>query len=159
MSDVDFFLKIEGVEGESQDAKLKGSMQIDSWSWGESNAGTFAAGGGGGGGKVSMQDFHFVKKFDKASPVIMEQCATGVHFAKAELIGRKAGGEQLVYFHWTFTDILISSFQTGASSISPTDSISFNFGKIEMEYKEQKKDGTLGGGIKKGYDVKAQKKV
>ena len=159
MADTDFLLKIEGVDGESQDVKFKGAMEIDSWSWGETNTGTMHSGGGGGGGKVSMQDFHFVKKFDKASPVIMEACSTGKHIAKAELIGRKAGGEQHVYFHWTFTDILISSFQTGASGVNPTDSISFNFGKIEMEYKEQKKDGSLGGGIKKGYDVKTQQKT
>jgi hypothetical protein len=34
MSDVDFFLKIDGVEGESQE----GGMQIESWSWGATNS-------------------------------------------------------------------------------------------------------------------------
>ena len=40
--------------------------------------------------------------------------------------------------------------------VMPTEQISFNFGKIEMEYKEQKADGTLSGAVKSGYDVKAQ---
>jgi type VI protein secretion system component Hcp len=39
------------------------------------------------------------------------------------------------------------------------DQISLNFSKIEMGYKEQKADGTLGGEVKAGWDVKANKKV
>jgi type VI secretion system secreted protein Hcp len=41
----------------------------------------------------------------------------------------------------------------------PTDQITFNFSKLEMEYKEQKADGTLGGAVLAGWDVKANKKV
>ena len=60
-----------------------------------------------------------------------------------------------------FSDCLVSSFQTGGSAgdIIPVDQISVNFAKIEYEYKEQKPDGSLGGAIKAGYDVKANKKV
>ena len=32
--------------------------------------------------------------------------------------------------------------------MNPTDQVSFNFGKIEHEYKEQTKGGTLGGTVK-----------
>jgi len=39
------------------------------------------------------------------------------------------------------------------------ESISLNFAKIEFEYKEQKADGTLGGAVKAGYDLKANKAV
>jgi type VI secretion system secreted protein Hcp len=38
----------------------------------------------------------------------------------------------------------------------PVDQISFNYSKIEYEYKEQKADGTLGGAVKATYDVKQQ---
>jgi type VI secretion system secreted protein Hcp len=37
--------------------------------------------------------------------------------------------------------------------------VSLNFSKIEYEYKEQKPDGTLGGTVKAGYDVKAMKAI
>ena len=46
MATVDFFLKIEGIEGESEDRAHKGEIEILSWSWGVTNAGT--SGGGGG---------------------------------------------------------------------------------------------------------------
>ncbi|HYE73626.1 MAG TPA: type VI secretion system tube protein Hcp [Blastocatellia bacterium] len=162
MAAVDYFLKLDGIDGESQDSKHKGEIDVESWSWGASQTGTHAGGGGGGAGKVSMQDFHFVMQYNKSSPKLMELCATGKHIPKAVLTVRKAGGEQQEYLKVTFTDLLVSSYQTGGSShgsVVPTDQISLNYSKIEFEYKEQKPDGTLGGAIKAGYDLKANKKV
>ena len=56
---VDYFLNLGTVEGESADHKHKGEIDLQSWSFGATNAGSFSMGGGGGAGKVSMQDFHF----------------------------------------------------------------------------------------------------
>jgi len=159
---VDYFLKLDGIDGESKDHKHKGEIELQSWSFGSSNAGSHAAGGGGGAGKVSMQDFHFVMNTSKASPKLFLACATGEHIKKAVLITRKAGTEQQEYMKVTFTDLLVSSYQTGGSAHGgdiPTEQISLNFAKIEFEYKEQKPDGSLGGAVKAGYDVKANKKV
>lgn len=159
---VDYFLKLEGIDGESADHKHKGEIELESWSFGATQTGAHGAGGGGGSGKVAMQDFHFVMKCSKASPKLFLACAGGDHIKKAVVVARKAGGEQGEYLKYTFTDVLISSFQTGGSSHGdaiPTDQISLNFAKIELEYKEQKADGTFGGPIKAGYDVKANKKV
>lgn len=160
MALVDYFLKIEGIDGESQDHKYKASIDVESWSWGETQSGTHAAGGGGGAGKVSMQDFHFVMKVNKASPKLMLACATGEHIKKAVLTCRKAGKEQQEFLKITLSDLLVSSFQSGGaqqSNIVPVDQISLNYAKIEWEYKEQKPDGTLGGTVKAGYDQKINK--
>lgn len=162
MAGVDYFLKIEGIEGESADAKHKGEIDVDSWSWGESQGGTMAFGGGGGAGKVQMQDFHFVMKVNKATPKLILACASGEHIKKAVLTCRKAGKEQQEFLKYSFTDVLISSYQTGGASngsIVPSDQIAFNYGKVEVEYKEQKADGSMGGPVKAGWDLKANKKV
>jgi type VI secretion system secreted protein Hcp len=162
MAAVDYFLKIEGIDGESMDAKHKGEIDLESWSWGESQSGTHSAGGGGGAGKVSMQDFHFVMRVNKSSPKLLLACANGEHFKKAVLTCRKAGKEQQEFLKITFSDLLVSSFQTGGSGhgdIVPMDQISVNYSKIEYEYKEQKPDGTLGGAIKAGWDLKQNKAV
>jgi type VI secretion system secreted protein Hcp len=162
MAAVDTFLKIEGIEGESSDSKHKGEIDVESWTWGESQLGTHAGGGGGGAGKVSMQDFHFAMKINKASPKLMLACANGEHIKKAVLTCRKAGKEQQEYFKITMQDLLVASYQTGGSGqgdVVPTDQISLNFAKIEFEYKEQKPDGTLGGAVKAGYDLKQNVKV
>jgi type VI secretion system secreted protein Hcp len=163
MASSDFLLKIDGIDGESQDKKHKGEIDLLSWSWSESNTGSHSRGGGGGGsGKVAMQDFHFTMKVNKASPKLMLACATGQHILSATLTCRKAGGEQQEYMTVKFSDLMISSYQTGGSEGSdslPTEQIAFNFSKIEIDYKEQKPDGTLGGSVKTGYDVKANAKV
>jgi type VI secretion system secreted protein Hcp len=162
MAAVDYFLKIEGIEGESHDSKHKNEIDLESWSWGESQSGTHSGGGGGGAGKVHMQDFHFVMKINKASPKLMLACATGEHIKKATLTCRKAGKEQQEFLKIEFDDLLVSSYQTGGSGhgdIVPTDQISLNYSKIHFEYKEQKPDGSLGGAVKAGYDLKANKKI
>src|SRR5262245_4518332 len=162
MAAVDYFLKVEGIEGESTDKTHKNTIQVESFSWGETQTGSSSHGSGGGAGKVLMQDFHFVTKFSKASPSLFLACATGQHIKKAELFCRKAGGKQEEFLKVTLTDLLVSSYQTGGSGhsdIVPTDQISLNFSKIEFEYKEQKPDGTLAGPTKAGYDAKANQKV
>jgi type VI secretion system secreted protein Hcp len=162
MAAVDYFLKIAGVEGESQDHTHKGEIQVESFSWGAHQSGTMAFGGGGGAGKVSMNDFHFVMRNCKASPKLFLACATGEHFKEATLTARKAGKQQQEFLKVKMTDLLVSSYQTGGAGTGgdlPMDQISLNFAKIEIEYKEQKPDGSLGGAVKAGYDQKQNKEV
>ena len=161
VAQVDYFLKIDGVQGESTDSKHKGEIELESYSWGATNAGG-GAGGGGGAGKVSVQDFHFVMKLNRASPTLLLACAQGQHIKDAVLTGRKAGKGQQEFLVYRFTDLLISSYQTGASAGSPegpVDQISFNFAKIEVEYRPQKADGSLDTAVKAGWDVKKNKKT
>jgi len=162
MASADYFLKIDGIPGESPDSKHKDEIQLESWSWGESQTGTHAGGGGGGAGKVAMQDFCFVMKINKASPVLFLNCATGAHIKKAELACRKAGGKQEEFLKIYFTDLLVSSYQTGGSGggdVVPTEQISLNFTTIKFEYAPQKADGSLGSPIIHGYDIKLNKKL
>ena len=158
MALVDYFLKIDGIPGESPDKTHKAEIEIDSFSWGETNTGTALQGGGMGSGKVQMQDFHFVMRVNKASPLLFLCCANGEHIKSATLTCRKAGKEQQEYLKYTFSDLLVSSYQTGgpAGNVIPLDQISLNFTKVEFEYKEQKADGSLGGAVKKWYTIKEQ---
>jgi type VI secretion system secreted protein Hcp len=160
MAAVDYFIKFDGIKGESADAKHKDEIDVESWSWGETHAGRAASGSGGGAGKVSMQDFQFVMRQNRASPGLMKACATGEHIKEATLSARKAGKGQQEYLTFKFHDVLVSSFQTGGSesaSVNPTDQVSFNFSKVEMEYKPQKSDGSLGPAVHFKYDLKANK--
>ena len=159
MAQVDYFLKFDGIKGESADAKHKDEIDIEAWSWGETHA-AGPAGGGGGGGKVSMQDFHFVMRMNRASVSLMRACAIGQHIKDATLSARKAGKEQQEYLVIKMQDVLISSFQTGGSEggdAVPTDQVSFSFAKIDVTYTPQKADGSLDAGIHFKYDLKAQK--
>jgi type VI secretion system secreted protein Hcp len=159
---VDYFLKVDGVEGESTDDKHKAEIELESFSFGGTNAGSFSSGAGGGTGKVALQDFHFVKKCDKASPKLFVACATGEHIKMATLTCRKAGKDQQEFLVIKLSPILVSSYQNGGSAgsdVIPMEQISMNYAKIEMEYKEQKPDGSLGGSVIGGWDVTTNKKV
>jgi len=162
MAHVDYFLKIDGVDGESTDDKHKGEIELESWSVGGTNAGSFSSGGGGGTGKVSMQDFHIVKKTDKASAKLLTACCTGEHLKTATLVCRKAGGDQQEFLTVVLSPVLVSSYQSSGSSgsdVIPMEQVALNFGKIEYKYKEQKPDGSLGGEVVGGWDVTTNKKV
>jgi len=162
MAAVDFFLKLEGVDGESSDSKHKGEFDIQSWSIGAQQTGVSASGGGGGAGKVKFNDFHFTMAIHKGTPKLMLACATGEHFKKAVLTCRKAGKDQQEYLKITMSDVLVSSHSLGGSghsSVVPTETISLNFSKIEYAYKPQKADGTLDAAVSTGYDVKQNVKV
>lgn len=157
MAAVDYFLKIDGVEGESQDATHRGEIQLSSWSWGATNTGTMQAGGGGGGGKASMQDFSFSMPVNKATPKLVQKLASGEHIKRATLTCRKAGKTPQEYLKIIFEDIIVSSYSTGGSQGEdsiPDEHISLNFAKINFEYREQKVDGTLGGAVTASHDMK-----
>jgi type VI secretion system secreted protein Hcp len=157
MAAVDYFLKIDGVEGESQDATHKGEVQLSSWSWGATNTGTMQAGSGGGGGKASMQDFSFSMPVNRATPKLVQKLASGEHIKRAVLTCRKAGKTPQEYLRITFEDIIVSSYSTGGAEGAdaiPDEHISLNFAKITFEYREQKADGSLGGAVVASHDMK-----
>jgi len=159
----DYFLRIPGIEGESTDEKHKGEIEVLSWTWGETNAGSAGPGGGGGGGagRVQMEDLQFTARVSKASPKLFLACAAGEHLQQAVLTARKAGGDRLEFLTYTLSDLLVTSYQSGASADTEVvrDSVSLNFSKIQIEYKEQSAKGGVGATIKAGWDVRANKKV
>jgi type VI secretion system secreted protein Hcp len=159
---VDYFLKIDGIDGESKDSVHKNEIDLMSWSWGASQTGSSAAGGGSAAGKVSMQDFHFVMKVNKSTPKLILVCAGGDHIKKATLTCRKAGTTQQEFLVYNFYDFLVSSYQTGGSTGGdeiPSEQVSLNYSKMDIQYKEQQADGSLGGPIMAGWDLKLNTKV
>ena len=158
---IDYFLKIDGIPGESLDSKHKGEIEVEAWSWGEANpAPPHGTGTGAGAGKVQMQDFNFTARISKASPNLMLACASGKHLKSAVLTARKPGKPAAEFLTFSLSDILVSGYQIGGveGEVVPMDNVSLNFSKIQMEYKEQKADGSLGTSVKAGWDVKHNKK-
>jgi len=141
---VDMFLKLDGIDGESQDSTHKGWIEVDSFSWGVSNTSIGSATGGAGAGKASFQDLHFEQLFDKSSAQLALYCASGKHISSAILSVRKAGGStdaagnaSLEFLKIKMTDVLVSSFQVAGANGEddrPTEGASLNFLKIEFDY-------------------------
>jgi type VI secretion system secreted protein Hcp len=160
MAAFDYFLKVDGIAGESTDSKHKGEIDVLSWSWGETQSGSAGGGGGGGAGKVQMQDLHVTSNMSKASPQLMLACASGQHIKSAILTGRRGGKAALEFLTFSLSDVLVSSYQTGGTAAEPpVDAVSFNFAKIQIEYKQIQQGGKLGASAKAGWDVKQNKQL
>lgn len=129
---VDYFLKIDGIEGESADAEHRGEIEILSWSWGASNAST-----GGQTSRAVFQDLQISKRLDKSTPLLMLACAQGKHIPEVIITLRKAGEPPQKYYKVTMQDCIVSSYQTSANSGEgdrPMESFSLNYTKIKFEY-------------------------
>ncbi len=180
---VSYFLKIDGIDGESADTKHRGEIDIESFSWGETNSGNAAHGGGGGAGKVAPQDFHFVMHFNKASLKLFLACASGEHIKQAVLTVRKAGEAQVDFLKWTLSDCIVISYETGGNKVAvnestkspeepspevtavrnmdeafPADEFILDFAKLEVSYFLQNPDG-VPTEEKAGWDFRTNKKV
>jgi len=162
MASVNYFLKLDGITGDAADAKHKGFIDLESWSWGETQSGGQAGGGGGGAGKVAMQDLHVTARTSIASPKLMLACASGKHLKEARLVGVRAGRGQAEFLTVTLSDVLVSSYQAGgaeAGGDAPFDQVSLNFAKIVFEVRAQKADGSLDAPVRAGWHVKQNKPV
>ena len=139
------------IVGETTDSVYKANKayEIYSFSWGASNPVTIgSASTGTGGGKVSISSFNIMKKSDNASPTLFSACAQGVHFPKATVVMRKAGGSQLVYLTYNFTEVYVESIQWSGSSggdDTPTESVSFAFKSVTISYQPQDTTGAAVG--------------
>src|SRR5204863_1158135 len=151
----DIFAKLGDIKGESLDDKHKDEIEVLSYSWGVSNAGSMNHGSGGGEGKASFHDMSFVHNIDKASPVLMQACATGTHLKEATITHRKAGKGQHEYLVIKMNDVIITSVaHSGASGQPAAETVRLVFAKVDVEYILEQPDGTLDAGIHFKYDLK-----
>ena len=159
MAAVAYFLKLDGILGESTDARHPGEIELESFSWGATDV-VGAGGGGAGAGKVQIEDLHVVMKESKASPLLFLECASGSHVKQAVLTGRKTGKAPLEFLVIKLTDVVVSSYRTGGgTAAAPDDQVSLNFAKIEFSFTAQQPDGKPDVPVKAGWDVKQNKKV
>jgi type VI secretion system secreted protein Hcp len=155
---LDMFLKLDGIGGEASDAKHKGEIDVLSWSWGLSDPASPAAGGGAG--KVKVENISIQKLVDLASPLLLSFSAQGKHIKEGTLATRKgvkSSGDDFLMVK--MTDVIVTSVQMAASkdASQPAESITLGFGKVELDYRQTKQDGSLGPETSFKWDVTAAK--
>lgn len=149
------FMRIEGVSGESRDAKHTGWTDVTSFSWGAEQPGSMSTGGGGGAGKVNFNDLKVVAEIDKAAPILLKHCATGQHLAKVEISACKAGGSLMEYSRTTLEDVLITGVKfVGANNQDVIIEYSFQAAKVKNQYWEQTDKGTKGAEVQMAFNIK-----
>ncbi len=107
----DIFVKIDGIDGKSQDAVHKGPIEALSYRWKMSQGASMHAGSGGGAGKAGVDDLQFTHAIDRASPNLMKYCLTGKHIPKVVFTVRKAGGAPLEFLKLTLEDVIVTGVE------------------------------------------------
>lgn len=151
----DTFLKIEGVEGDSADEFHKKEIEIDHWNVGATvtrKPGKHAV------DKV-VHDISITMRNGKATPILLQACASGRRFSSATITGRKAGGKQEEYVKIKMQEVIIAnvSLQAASGESAPVADMVLNFTKIEWEFKTQDDRGLTGMPVRVGYDIKTDR--
>ena len=155
----DTYVELTDIEGEATAENFEKKIEIFSFSWGASAPVNVGSGSAGiSASKVSISSFNVMKKTDKASPKLFKSCCTGDHINKMTVPMRKQTGTggQDVFLIYTFETVFVESIQWSGSSggdDTPTESVSFAFGKVTVEYKTQDKTGKLVAGTPVVWDV------
>jgi len=133
---VDMFLKIDNVQGESEDDTHRNEIDVLSWSWGASSNGR----------STCIQDVSVTKWVDLSSPTLLMGQIMGKVYDEATLTVRKAGEQPLEYIVINFKNVSITSISTGGSGGEDrlTENISFNFENATYTYTPQNEDGSAG---------------
>ena len=156
---VDMFLEFDSgasIKGECIDKKFKDMLQIDSFDFGGELPASAEAGTGLGAGKVKFNEFNFKMKSSLASASCFKNMYEGTHIQSATLHLRKAGGgtSPKVYMTFKFKELMISKYSIDGGAEDPTESISFAYTGMYVQYNQQDQKGELIDKREAGWNVK-----
>lgn len=146
------FLKLDGIDGESIDAKHKKQIEVGSFSMaaGPSQGSPF----GSGAGKSTIQSFTITKQIDKASPLLFKTAGLGQHIKLGTVAFAKGtGGKEVDYLTFTFTDLLVSGITDGVAHNKPVEQVTFSFQKAKETFQATGKSKS----VSINYNVGSQK--
>jgi type VI secretion system secreted protein Hcp len=152
-----YFIKIDGVSGESTDASHKNEIEVVSWSFGASSSASSTSAGAGA-VKAKAKTLSFASKISKASPYLHQYVYSGKNIANATLTARGNGGFD--YLKIKLSNVLISSYdaETPEDDLSrPMETVELKYDKIEVEYVPVSAMGAAGSSIKAGWNVLSNK--
>lgn len=140
---VDYFLKLDGIQGESVDKNFTNQIQVLSWGWGASQVSSVAANGGSGAGKVNVSDFSVTTYFDKATPKFFKNICAGTHVKTGTMSAVKAGANGKPYLKVEFGELFVTGIQMSAQNEIPTVNLSFSYNDITIDYSAQDEKGNV----------------
>ena len=137
----DYFLKIDGIPGETPATDMKGAIDVRSFSWDvENNATIGTATGGAGAGKAQFNELTIEKAVDTTTPTLLQRLGMGQPIASMELSARKAGAP---YLRYCFTTVLVTDQKQEGSTgdDAPQETVTFRFGAVAQQYTRQTPTG------------------
>ena len=149
----DMFLKLDGIDGESEDSNHKNWIEILSWSHSFSQP-TSAVRGSSGSTveKADHSDISITKYVDVATDAILSKCWNGdqIKTGKIECFRADAESNQPVkYLLIDLEKVILSNYSISAGGGDlPIENLSISYGYVKYTYTQQKKEDGTGGGAK-----------
>ena len=136
---VDYFLKIDGIDGESTDKGHEDEIDVLAWSWGMSQSDTHTSDGTI---VPDFQELELTKYVDKSTPKLMERLAGVAPLREAEIVVSNAAGEDYYIIH--MTNVMVTSISTGGSGGEDrlTENVTLNFAEVKVKYTAQDSKGS-----------------
>lgn len=152
----DIYIRIDGIAGESKDAKHAGWIDVLAWRYRVSQSSSMHVGGGGGVGRAKFDAVTFSHYVDRATPNLMEYCSSGKHVHLVELSCCKAGNGSQEYMRVTLNDCIIVTAAPKGVTDTPRviERVGISYSKIRVEVREQNANGSMGTSITGTWDVK-----
>jgi type VI secretion system secreted protein Hcp len=156
---VDQFLKMDEIQGESNDDKHKGEIDVLSWSWAVKTPVSTRIDGGATVGKPVFSDLTIRKYVDKATPNLFFYSVMGRDNPTVTLTLRQVGERPVEFFKIKLYNCLVTSVANGGTSEDnrPLEDITLNYSKIEMTYVPVGPDGLPDAAIMRGFDLTQSK--
>ena len=150
------FIKMDGITGESTDAKHRGEIDVLSWSWGVTLSSSTHVGGAGEAGKAIPADLKFSHRIDLASPSLIKACASGRHIKEAVVSVQKTGAAPFEFLTIKLSDVTVKSVEPVVNTLenNATEIVGLDFSRMEFEYRQDLKPGATS---KVLWDVAANK--
>lgn len=161
-SSSEFFLKLDGVEGESRDKDFARQIEVLSWSFGTSSSvDPILTSGGAAPGKSKPTQLTFVARTSKASPKLFQLVATGKRVKQGVLTARRMGAEPVAYLEVTLQDVRVTSYQVAPGEVDghPLDVVQVEYARLIHSHRTQSPDGSLGPAVTFGFDFAANKAI
>ena len=123
-----YFLKLDGVRGESDDPRHPEEMELTTLYFKTGHAG--AGNGRGGAGRAQLADISVTKRSDTTSPLLRLASASGQHFRYGLITIEDIGdvGNAVRFVTISMKDIMIPSFRGNHDQ----DEVTFNFGDYKF---------------------------
>jgi type VI secretion system secreted protein Hcp len=153
----DYFLRIDGIPGESLDDRHRDWIELLTFSWGvSSSVNPLTTSPGAPASKSTPVDFTFVAHTSRASPRLFLACARGTRINNVLLEVARAGAERLVFLKVNLQDVRVASFNEAPGDDGlPLDVVRLRYVKITDTYTPQSPTGGPGTPVVAGFDFAA----
>ena len=154
------YMKYADMKGDATHDQHKDWMTIESFQWGVGRGISTPTGSAARreASEPSVSEVHITKFFDQASNQLFERVLTGNKGEDVLLSFVRTGDPGEKFLTYKLYNTLISGYQVSSGGDRPTESLTLNFTKVEMNYTPFSADHKAGTPVRSSYDIALAKK-